>query len=192
MCGRYSLFTDEESREVWNIVQEVNKRYPDNNMKTGEVYPTNEAPVLVGEQGVIAPQPQIWGFPHFAKKGVIINARSETALEKKMFRESLLNRRCVIPTTGFFEWEQNKEHNKYLFRLPGESVLYLAGFYNEFKDIRRYVILTAKANDSVMKIHNRMPIVMRKEDLNNWITNTDGALKFLEGEHPALISQVVN
>jgi hypothetical protein len=75
----------------------------------------------------------VWGFPNFrSKSGVIINARAETALDKKTFRESLLSRRCVIPSTGFFEWTKTGAKKKYLFRETGKSLLYMAGIYNDY------------------------------------------------------------
>jgi len=66
----------------------------------GEVFPTNIAPVVMHD-GALAVK---WGFPHWKNSGVIINARSETALEKKMFGKPLRERRCVVPSSGFYEW----------------------------------------------------------------------------------------
>ena len=54
-----------------------------------------------------------WGFPGYQGKGLIINAKSEGVLEKKMFRESMLHRRCAVPAKGFYEWNPQKE--KYRF-----------------------------------------------------------------------------
>ena len=49
-----------------------------------------------------------WGFPQYQKKGLLINARAETALERKMFRDSVLHRRCIIPAKQFYEWDQGR------------------------------------------------------------------------------------
>lgn len=192
MCGRYSLFTDEESRELMQIVQEIQNRYPNSGMKTGEIFPTNVAPVMIMENKKIIPQPQKWGFPNFARKGVVINARSETAQEKKMFHSSFINRRCVIPSTGFYEWSQDQEHQKYLFQIPEEKILYMAGIFHEFKGERCYVVLTAQANSSVDKIHNRMPVILRNTQLTRWMADIDYAVETIEGQLPALISHVVS
>lgn len=68
-----------------------------------------------------------WGFPKWDGKGVIINAKSETASEKNI-KQSLLQRRCVIPSTGFYEWNNaGKSKEKYLFRSETSPVLYMAG-----------------------------------------------------------------
>lgn len=98
MCGRYSLFNDKEIVDIAQIIQEVESRYG-TAVNTGEIYPTNLVPVLIG--GDVHPEPARWGFPKFNGSGVIINARAETAAEKPTFKTSLLTRRCAVPTTGF-------------------------------------------------------------------------------------------
>lgn len=102
MCGRYYI-DDETSREIEKIIKDIDSRNSNKNYKTGEIIPTNTVPILVSQQESITPNLCIWGFPNFKNKGVIINARSETAFEKKTFRESLLSRRCIIPANGFYE-----------------------------------------------------------------------------------------
>lgn len=108
MCGRYSLAPD-ESKEIAQIVAEVQSRFGAASIHTGEIFPTNAAPILLAEEQKITPKPMTWGFPSFRGKGVIINARGETALDKPMFRRSLLERRCIVPTTGFYEWDRKKQ-----------------------------------------------------------------------------------
>jgi putative SOS response-associated peptidase YedK len=183
MCGRYSLFVEQDEAELRQILNEIGVSYPDRSVRTGEIYPTDTAPVL-SWQGCIHPQPAIWGFQKFQGKGVIINARAETAAEKPMFRHALLSRRCVVPSTGFYEWDRQKQ--KYLFRLPGEPVLYLAGFLREEAGEDRYVILTTSANDSMQATHNRMPVILRREQIPVWLTETDAALRHLKESMPSL------
>lgn len=151
-----------QNEEIRNIIEEVNEKYYGSNIKTGEIYPTNTAPVLVAKGQQLEPAPLIWGFPHFKHSGVIINARAETAEEKKMFKSSLLERRCVIPSTGFYEWMHNNTKQKYLFNLSDTPTLYMAGFFNEFKDEKRFIILTTDANPSISDVHSRMPVVLQK------------------------------
>lgn len=190
MCGRYSLFTSEEEREIREIIAEVNRKHPNAELKTGEIFPTNTAPVLISGVSRLEPEPLVWGFPNFQNKGVIINARAETAEQKKMFRESLLERRCVIPSTGFYEWKQDADKQKYLFRNPESRLTWLAGFYNEFGGERRYVILTTAPNESMRDIHNRMPVVLPKEQLEDWIFHTNDAMEILRKVPPLLQKEV--
>lgn len=191
MCGRYALFTEEQTEDIRNIIREVQEKQPENNMKSGEIFPTNTAPILKAEGSQLGADLAIWGFPKFDGKGVIINARFETAEQKKMFRESLLTRRCVIPSTGFYEWSQDERKQKYLFRLPDTTALYMAGFYNEFKGERRYVILTADANRSISDVHNRMPVVLDRSSLIDWVFDTEKALNYLHQGLPLLVKREV-
>ena len=164
MCGRYSLFFDDEyNRNISEIMKVIKSKYPNTDIKSGEIFPTNTAPVLIEQNSSVAPVPYKWGFPNFRNKGVIINARAETAGEKKTFKDSLLKRRCVIPSTGFYEWDKSKQ--KYLFNIQGRNALYMAGFYNLFKDEPRFIILTTEANSSVSSIHHRMPVVLEKQQI---------------------------
>lgn len=175
MCGRYTI--DPEEQEIQAIIKAITEKRPAVEIRTGEIYPTNPAPILMETSGEITPDVAGWGFPHFKGSGVIINARAETALDKRMFRDSLLTRRCVIPSTGFFEWDKSK--HKILFQTPGSSVLYMAGFYNEFQGARKYIILTTAANNSVQDIHNRMPVVLQHNELEDWITREDAMVSIL-------------
>ena len=101
-----------------------------------------------------------------------------------MFKRCVADRRCVIPTTGFYEWDAEKK--KYLFRLPQGPELYLAGLFNEFKGERRFTILTTKANSSISDLHHRMPLVLQKEDVNRWILDADHAIQLLHKIPPIL------
>lgn len=170
MCGRYN-FTTEESEEIRRILERLDQRFANNNVKTGEIFPTNIVPVLVPESGQIEPIACGWGFPNFKNKGVIINARSETVFEKKTFRESLIYRRCVIPANGFYEWNKNKE--RIYFKQPKSSIIYMAGIYNYYNEESRFVILTTGANQSIVDIHDRMPLILYKEQLHSWLFDNE-------------------
>ena len=192
MCGRYQFTADLDIREIIQIVEEVNKRHNGAEMKTGEIYPTNAAPIIKLEDDGLHADLAVWGYPNFARRsGVIINARSETAAEKKLFKESLRVRRCIVPSTGFYEWSQDDAHQKYLFRRPETKMLYMAGIYNEYQGEQRFVILTAEGNASIRDIHNRMPVVLRPDQLEAWTSTPDKALDILNGPLPSLEKQAV-
>ena len=187
MCGRYSLFTEEENQEIMRIVKSLDNRYPGNNMKHGEIFPTNTAPILCLEENGIKPELSTWGFPRFGAKGVIINARSETADSRPMFKKSLHTRRCVVPSTGFYEWSQSGTKTKYRFNLPNDHTLYMAGIFN---GENKFVILTTNANDSIADVHNRMPIILKKEMTEDWIMSEEFALSYLHATMPMLQREV--
>lgn len=186
VCGRYSL-TPADSAEIEKIVRQVQDR-----IKTGEIYPTNSVPVLMEAAGELMPEVAAWGFPRFqAKSGSIINARSETAGERPMFRKSLAERRCVIPTTGFYEWGAGEDgkKQKYRFNLPGDRTLYLAGLWNDFGGERKCVILTTAANASMDGIHDRMPVVLNADELETWTGDTEVATEIIGRVPPELVHE---
>jgi putative SOS response-associated peptidase YedK len=184
MCGRYTFFTDKELQEVDEIIDQISNEMQLEKMKTGEIFPTDLAPVFVPQDDIVIPRLMVWGFPNFRNKGVIINARSETAREKKLFGSSLEKRRCVIPSTGFYEWDAEKK--KFLFNMPDSGMLYMAGIYNQFDGENRFVILTTGANASVAEIHDRMPVILPKDRIGSWIFDNDCTDPILNGQQPAL------
>ena len=176
MCGRYTGYVD-ECEELKTIYTETARRYPDVKFHSGEIFPTNTVPLLTGQREGLAPVPGTWGYPGFNGKGVIINARAETAGVKPTFADSLRYRRCVVPTTGYFEWSGEKR--KFLFRQSGKTILYLAGLYREYADGIRFVILTTAANVSTADVHPRMPVVLGEDILEMWGYDARGAEVYL-------------
>jgi putative SOS response-associated peptidase YedK len=194
MCGRYSVVTEEEVLEMRAILAEINERYIDTHelskMKNGEIRPTDIAPVLAsGESGTEA-RLMAWGFPKWQGTGVVINARSETIAEKEMFRSSLKSRRCIIPSTGFYEWSHKdgkSSKDKFLITLPGEQMLYMAGLYNSFADkagerCDRFVILTRTANESIAPLHSRMPVILPAGQKEQWLYDYGNAMGMITGQ----------
>lgn len=176
MCGRYTVYTDADYVEMGQIVKDVeNKLTNARQLKTGEIFPTDLVPVITSAGAV----PMVWGFPKWGGKGVVINARSETAAEKQIFRSALFSRRVAVPSTGFFEWkhvEGKKRKDKYLIRLPDGPILYMAGLYSLFQqpdgvNQARFVILTTAANASMEGIHDRMPVILGAAELGQWLNN---------------------
>ena len=160
------------------ILNEINKNFagPAVNLKTGEIFPTNLAPIIISEGGVMAARPMFWGFPKWKGSGVIINARAETAADKPMFRSSLAARRCIVPSTGFYEWSHSgdkKQKDKYLINLPDTPMLYMAGIYNYYHEsdgqqLPRFVILTTAGQQqhcAAARPHAGDPQFSRKERL---------------------------
>lgn len=189
MCGRYNIDFD-DSDEIDEILHQVDQKvkkkgYRDGyQMKLGEIYPTNVVPILKKVEEKMEPDLACWGFCNYSNKGVIINARSESAAEKSMFRSSLLSRRCIIPSTGFYEWDQKKQ--KYFIRRPESHALYMAGIYNYYEEESRFVILTTAANDSMKVIHHRMPVILGKEELKAWLFDDSKANEILKATMPVL------
>lgn len=197
MCGRYAIESREENAFLKEILEDVDRRYAGNpilsKMKTGEIFPTETVPILALEKGKTTPVLMNWGFPRTGSPGgVVINARAETAMEKNMFRSSLLFRRCVVPSTGFYEWKQQdqKKKDKYLLYPPGDPMLYMAGLYSLFPygqdgQMPGFVIVTTAANTSVSPIHSRMPLVLSRHESDAWLADSAFAAQLLSRPCPA-------
>ena len=188
MCGRYN-FTVEQSEEMQEILEKLNAKFHGKKVKTGEICPTDSVPVLIKEKDIVTPVISAWGFPKYDQKGVIINARSETAFEKKSFCDCLINRRCIIPSTGFYEWDSKKQ--KFWFRQEGTGALYMAGLYLYSGGEMRFVILTTDANDSMKEVHHRMPLVIPRKEIETWIFDDRATNDLLKSTPPQLIKEAV-
>lgn len=125
-----------------------------------------------------------WGFPGFKSRRPIVNARAETAASKPLFADSLSKRRCLVPASGFHEWDADK--NKYEFRLPDAPELFLGGFFSVFEGEKRCCILTTKPNSAVAPIHDRMPVVVPFEQAEAWLADEDSAMHILHSASPML------
>lgn len=87
-----------------------------------------------------------------------------------MFRRLLAKHRCLVPTTGFYEWKKvGSRKTPHFIRVKYENYFALAGLWDHWKDpkgeeIKSFTIITTKANDVLSEIHPRMPVILRKED----------------------------
>ena len=192
MCGRfYTDFDDAQYREMLAMLYIRSQQDAGLLMlKNGEVFPTDHVPVLDAE----GPRAMQWGFARFDGKGKIINARSETALEKSMFRAPMLTSltgqtdkeplsgRCLIPATGYFEWEtREKQKIKYKLRPAKEGMFTFAGLYRSEAGTKTpvFVILTAPASDNISFIHDRMPLILPPEQRAAWLSDASAAAHLL-------------
>lgn len=185
MCGRY-LFSTQEYKEFRQIVRDAQRRsngqHNELNFPAGDIAPTNEAPVLISSGNKIVSEFQRWGIPGWRGR-LMINARAETVCVKPMFRRSMAAQRCVIPASGYYEWDAGR--HKYFFQLPGKPI-YLAGVYDNCEGTNCFVILTTAPNEVVKDIHDRMPLILNHDQVRPWLTDAQSALSLLTIVPPAL------
>jgi putative SOS response-associated peptidase YedK len=153
MCGRY-LFKQNEDEELHDWVAQL-KLEPTAPIALREVFPTNTTIVLTGNQD---PQLMTWGLPKWDGPGVIINARSESVLDSRFFKDHLLNRRCLIKADGFFEWDKNKQ--KHFVQSASGLPFFMAGCYDTTLERPRFVILTDEAEGAFRSLHTRVPLMI--------------------------------
>ena len=179
MCGRFTLTVDQdELSERFGcpiIVPDYRPRY--------NVAPSQIMPVVVDEQGRNGLTMMKWGLvPHWSKDALIsnklINARMETAAEKPAFRDSFQRRRCLIPADGYYEWMRlGKTRQPLRIVLKSRELFGFAGLWDIWNDEKgqalwTFTILTTEPVESIRSIHNRMPLIIRREDEEYWLRET--------------------
>ena len=105
---------------------------------------------------------------------MIINARAETAHEKPMFKKHINEGRCVVPANGYYEWkkpnEGQKKKVKHLIKDKHGNLLFMAGLWRDGKNGREFVIITKKPTGEIVDIHNRMPVMLRTDQIESWLS----------------------
>ncbi len=175
MCGRFSLLAHQELlRERFGIEEfefGVTPRY--------NIAPTQKIAVIVKDP-IIKLVGMRWGFiPFWAKDMKIgnkmINARAETIAEKRIYKHAFLKKRCLIPTTGFYEWMSGEDKKVPMhIRMETNIPFAFGGIYSHWKSPSDTIILscsivTTTPNDMMKPIHNRMPVILRAEDEKTWL-----------------------
>lgn len=187
MCGRFVQALDP------NLVQtEFNLTSPPNIPDRYNVAPTQFAGVIANDH----PHELLlykWGLiPSWSKDpamgGRMINARSETLEEKASFKTPLRRKRCIVPVSGFYEW-QAREGGKFpIYIYPKDQSLFaLAGLWDSWHDpvsgddLRTFTIITTHANDFMSQYHERMPVILRREDYEVWLEAKEQPVEVLRG-----------
>lgn len=188
MCGTFYV-DDETAREIEKAIRKADE-CANGKRLTGDIRPSDYATVISSANNHMTASVKRWGFPGFDSSKLIINARVESVLERKMFRESVLRRRLIIPATGFYEWNPHKEKVTFSpFKSSGSTttpILFLAGFYNHFEGEDKFVILTTEANESMKGTHDRMPLIINPYELEDWLFDDYQIETFLNRTPPLL------
>ena len=196
MCGRYYIGLDSE--EEWlAILEALNRKGAPEGLKTsGEIFPSDIVPVLANNrQGERRPFAMRWGYS-FPGGRPVINARAETAQTKPLFRDGMRQRRCLVPASHYFEWERCGEaRRKYALRPAHASMFYLAGidhWENHSGALYpTFALLTRQAAPEIAFIHERMPVILPRERVRDWLCPQNAAQDVLQSArndmeyHPA-------
>ena len=171
MCGTYTIIPGDKFHERFNLVNRLDVLKPHYNVKPGYMMP-----VISGKMLSLMK----WGLiPSWAKDPAIgykmINARAETIMEKASFSKPFTKQRCLVPASGFYEWQKTgKEKLPFYIRLKSDDLFTFAGLYDiwqdaEGKEISSYTIITTEPNPLVAPIHNRMPVILEREFEEKWL-----------------------
>jgi putative SOS response-associated peptidase YedK len=177
MCGRYTIkFTLEEANRRFQVEEIRAKFTPSYN-----VAPSQNIPVIFDDNGKVTIDIFKWGLiPHWAKEPKIgykmINARIETISEKRTYNKELIEGRCLIPASGFFEWKKVKEGKKPMYiHIKNQEIFAFAGISSNWKapdgkTFKTCSIITTQPNAFMSKIHGRMPAILTKNIETKWIS----------------------
>ena len=143
----------------------------------GEVRPTDLVPVLATDRtGLRRIFPMRWGFRlEGPKPSLLINARSETAVQKPSFREAWAGHRCAVPASGYYEWDHRPKGDqpgsgtRWAIRDPEAPILWLCGLYRMEAGLPVFVILTREPGEALSPIHDRMPLALPAAAVSAWV-----------------------
>lgn len=172
MCGRYYIAEDDQAEELKQIIDMINRKHNGaSDIKTaGEIFPSETVPVIATSRTQkIQPFAMEWGYST-SDGNRLINARSETASQKPTFKDGMLQRRCIIPASWYFEWNRNERGKpKYAIGDGQRNVIYMAGIYRFEHQKPVFSILTRDPADTIQFIHNRMPVLLPREAVRDWL-----------------------
>lgn len=178
MCGRYYIAQEDNDEEIARILAEMNRELPGaSEVKTGEIFPSQIAPVIVNTPAGWAVKPMRWGFPSQRSSGLVINCRSEKADATPMFSRAVQQGRCLIPMSGFFEWQHmagSKKGQKYRFTIAEQQPMFLAGVCAcggaSSGECGVFSILTQAADGQMSPFHHRMPVILgTRQARHGWL-----------------------
>lgn len=176
MCGRYNLIaTGQQIMDHFRLLS-LPAHNPDYNIPPGQ----KVLAVVQLEDGSNKGVNLHWGLiPPWAKDRTIsnrlVNARAETLAEKPSFKNAYRHRRCLIPATGFFEWQSTQSGKKpYHIHKQDNALFAFGGVWEHWEHDQETVyscaIITTIANDKIAPIHDRMPVIITPNDYNCWLS----------------------
>ena len=181
MCGRKTLTKDKKT-----IIEEllIDEWQDDNYEPSFNIAPTQNCPVLISMENSRIIKSMKWGLvPNWSKNRSIgskmINARSETILEKVSFKNLIRTNRCVIISDGYYEWKRYGDGKKpFYIHHPEHKLLLMAGLWTSWGSssdaISTYTVITTTPQKQIAHIHNRMPVILELSQIDNWLKPSKG------------------
>jgi len=175
MCGRYAITSAPEAVRTL-FAYEDGPDFP----SRYNISPTQPIPIVRLEEGRRRFALVRWGLvPPWVKDprefSLLVNARGESVLHKPAFRAAMHRRRCLVPADGFFEWNKDKK-DKRPWRIvdPDRPAFAFAGIWEGWRNpegeiTRSFAIITTNANQKLAPVHDRMPVILNREDEDAWL-----------------------
>ncbi|MGQ9845614.1 MAG: SOS response-associated peptidase [Caldisericia bacterium] len=177
MCGRFIFFEVDKIESRFDAIIEKTFNFsPSYNIAPGQ-----DLPVIIKEEKLNKVKFMKWGLTPFWVKNLnefkpFINVRKESFETKPHFYKYLKNKRCIIPSNGFYEWKKDEKRKiPYFISLLNQELFSFAGIYDIYKDkdkeITTFAIITTEPNGYIKEIHDRMPVILDKENEKIWLDN---------------------
>jgi putative SOS response-associated peptidase YedK len=176
MCGRFVLISDLKNIQNNFDIQNISCEH----QPSWNIVPNQSVPVVICHNGINQLVCYRWGLipswskdPSIANK--LINARAETVDKKPSFKDAFKKRRCLIVADGFYEWKrEGKSKIPLYFYLKSNRPFGFAGLYETWispdkKEIKTCVIITTAANELIAPVHDRMPVILSREQERVWL-----------------------
>lgn len=178
MCGRFTV--DAEAGAIGGAFGAGIEPLRDVHLPRFNVAPTDEVPVVIAAPEGRRAGPMRWGLvPHWAESPKVgarmINARSESVLKRKAYRESFRARRCLVPANGFYEWESRASGKQpYWIHRPGGGLFAMAGIWALWRPangprLASFSILTRAAPPALGWLHDRVPVILPATVWDDWL-----------------------
>jgi putative SOS response-associated peptidase YedK len=193
MCGRYKLVTAPEELESYfeAIISNAGTIEPLLNVTPGMFMPV----VAIGRDQIPVITTFKWGLvPSWSKDPKtgykMINARSESITQKPSFSVPFQRRRCVVPSNGFYEWMKDGANKiPHFVHRTDDHIMSFAAIYDRWKypdgkDLFTYSIITTSANDTIKHVHDRMPVVLGKDQIKDWLNPVTPEQRLLDMMRP--------
>jgi putative SOS response-associated peptidase YedK len=176
MCGRYVFHQSAQAVQarfgLSVVAGEIEPRY--------NAAPTQQMPVIVQHGDARGLEWMRWGLvPSWAKeidsRVSTFNARAEGISDKPMYRGPIRRQRCLVPADGFYEWHaEGKGKQPYFIHRADDAMFAFAGLYDHYRqpdgtDLWSYTIITTTPNAEIAPLHNRMAVILRPEDEEEWL-----------------------
>jgi len=176
MCGRFVLISDLKTIQNDFDIQDIFCEHQPN----WNITPAQSIPVIIRHNGNNQLVSYRWGLiPSWSKdpsiSNKLINARAETVDKKPSFRDAFKKRRCLILADGFYEWKkEGKSKIPQYYYLKSGRPFGFAGLYETWKspdkkEITTCTIITTNANELIKPVHDRMPVILLKDQEQFWL-----------------------
>ncbi len=206
MCGRKTL-----TKDIASIIREmdIEECEANNHIPNYNIAPTQFSPILIKYNNKRKIKMMKWGLiPNWSKDlsigSKMINARLETIMEKPSFNNLMYTNRCIVLVDGYYEWDRTTSQPYYLYHQK-KHILPIAGLWTKrqkpnSKSIYSYTVITTSSKNNISPIHNRMPAILSKNNIKNWLdyknTNISNLLTKLQNHKPKIkfypVSKYVN